>query len=150
MAYDKVLVKHVLVARWRTPSLSDGPSIVFDAKQAKQQLKHPILFVSVAPPESPPPPDDLRKYMGEHVAEMLEYCSELHIVIEGKGFANSMKRMAMASIVLISGMRKRMHVHDSVLALRYHMSEDEADAVRAGIAELDKQPSDAAASAAPR
>jgi hypothetical protein len=128
VSYEKVQLKHVILTVWRTPEFADGAALVNAAKEASGALERPILFVSLAPPDSPPPPDDLRKYMGEHVKEMLEYCSELHIIIEGKGFGHSMKRMAMASIVLISGMRKKMHVHDSIAVAQASMASGDREA----------------------
>ena len=118
MSYQTVRAKHVFIAVWKTPELSDGPLIVHDTKRAFAEVGQPILFISVAPIDSPPPPEELRKYMGEHVDEMLEYCTELHIVIEGSGFMNSAKRIAMASIVLVSGRRKRMFVQEGLASLR--------------------------------
>ena len=118
MSYQVARFKHVLIAVWKHPELSDGPLIVHDAKRAFAEVGQQILFISVAPVDSPPPPEDLRKYMGEHVDEMLEYCSDLHIVIEGSGFMNSAKRLAMASIVLVSGRRKRMFVQEGMVAVR--------------------------------
>ena len=134
MPYETVRFKHVFMACWKTPLLSDGPLIVHETKQFHEEVNKPVLFVSVAPMNSPPPPDDLRKYMGEHVDEMLGYCSELHIVIEGTGFMQSAKRMAMASIVLISGMRKRMFVHESVEKARAAMPVNDRDPFAQAIA----------------
>ena len=129
MSYQTVRSKHVLIAVWKNPELSDGPLIVHDAKRAFAEVGQPILFISVAPMNSPPPPEDLRKYMGEHVDEMLEYCSDLHIVIEGTGFMNSAKRLAMASIVLVSGRRKRMFVHEGMVAVRAALKPTDRDAL---------------------
>jgi hypothetical protein len=133
MAYESLLVKNVYIARWLTPELADGPAMLKDAREGFEKVGKQLLFLSVAPVHSPPPPDDLRKYLGEHVKEMLAFCSEMHVVIEGAGFGQSVKRMAMASVVLISGMRKKMFVHNSVRGSIESMPLEHRAAVSAAI-----------------
>jgi hypothetical protein len=114
MSFDKFLHGRIFLIRWRVPAVSDGMQLLREVEAAHGQSGAKLIYLAVAPSDSPPPPEDLRKIMASHVDAMLQHCEMMHLVFEGVGFSQTIKRMALASIVLVSGMKGRMLVHDSL------------------------------------
>jgi len=114
MSFDKFLHGRIFLIRWRTPQVADGMALLRDVETAHGRAGQKVIYIAVAPSASPPPPEDLRRIMAGHVDAMLHHCEIMHLVFEGVGFSQTMKRMALASIVLVSGMKGRMMVHDSL------------------------------------
>jgi len=114
MAFDSFLVGRVYVIRWISPTVSDGIKLLRGVEQAHARVGDKLIYIAIAPRDSPPPPEQLRKVMASSVTAMLEHCEVMHLLFEGDGFSQTLKRMALASIVLVSGMRGRMMVHGSL------------------------------------
>jgi len=114
MAFDNFLVGRVYLVRWVDPTVADGIKLLRAVEQAHARVGEKLIYVAIAPSDSPPPPEQLRKVMASHLATMLEHCEVMHLLFEGDGFSQTLKRMALASIVLISGMRGRMQVHGTL------------------------------------
>jgi hypothetical protein len=114
MSFEKFLHGRVFVIRWRKPEIADGMALLREVELAHQRAGTKVIYIAVAPSASPPPPEELRKVMAHHVQSMLVHCEVIHLVFEGVGFSQTLKRMALASIVLVSGMKGRMMVHDSL------------------------------------
>lgn len=117
MSFAKLAVENVFIIRWITPESSDGEAIYSEVSHLSKQTGQKLIYVAVAPVDSPPPPDELRKIMAGNVEKMTQWCSSIHLVFEGKGFTQSMKRTAFASIVLISGNRGKMFVHEDIASV---------------------------------
>ena len=114
MAYDNFLIGRVYVIRWIDPTVSDGSRLLRGVEQAHERVGKKLIYVAIAPGDSPPPPEQLRMVMASHLTTMLEHCEVMHLVFEGIGFSQTVKRMALASVVLMSGMKGRMLVHGTV------------------------------------
>jgi hypothetical protein len=114
MAFNEFLVGRVYIIRWIDPTVADGIRLLHGVEEAHQRIGERLLYVAVAPRDSPPPPEQLRKVMATHLTTMLSHCEVMHLVFEGQGFSQTVKRMALASIVMVSGMKGRMQVHASV------------------------------------
>jgi hypothetical protein len=114
MSFDKFLHERIFLVRWRVPEVSDGMGLLREVEAAHGQSGAKLIYIAVAPSASPPPPEELRKIMAGHVDSMMQHCEMMHLVFEGVGFSQTIKRMALASIVLVSGMKGRMLVHDSL------------------------------------
>jgi hypothetical protein len=82
--------------------------------EAHATVGKPLIYVAVFSPRIPPPADDVRKVMADNMDGMLEHCEAMHLVFEGTGFGHTMQRMAMASILLIAGKRKKVHIAPSL------------------------------------
>jgi hypothetical protein len=111
MAFDNFLIGRVYVIRWIDPTVADGIKLLRGVEQAHERLGEKLIYVAIAPRDSPPPPEQLRMVMASHLTTMLLHCEVMHLVFEGVGFSQTVKRMALASIVMVSGMKGRMLVH---------------------------------------
>src|ERR1044071_9882038 len=114
MAFDQFLVGRVYIIRWIDPTVADGIKLLHGVEEAHERVGEPLIYIAVAPRDSPPPPEKLRKVMADYLTTQLTHCEVMHLVFEGVGFSQTVKRMALASIVMISGMKGRMLVHGSV------------------------------------
>jgi hypothetical protein len=117
MSFETMVQGNVILLRWMIPDIKDAPLIIKAVRDNSIAQGLKLIYVAVAPSDSPPPRDDLRKAMSDNVAAMLEYCQSVHLVFEGSGFGQTIKRAALASVVLVSGMRGRMFVYDSIDSL---------------------------------
>jgi hypothetical protein len=104
----------VYVIRWIHPTVADGIKLLRGVEQAHARVGEQLIYVAIAPRDSPPPPEQLRMVMASHLTTMLKHCEAMYLVFEGVGFSQTVKRMALASVVLMSGMKGRMLVHGSV------------------------------------
>lgn len=102
--------------RWKKPELQDVSQIVRDVASVRQTVEKPLVYVAIAPEDSTPPDDQVRKAMLDAMEEMLGHCETMHFVFEGSGFGNVVKRSALAGILLVKGKRGRVFVHESVEA----------------------------------
>ena len=114
MAYANFLIGRVYVIRWLDPAVADGISLLRGVEQAHERVGEKLIYIAVAPSDSPPPPEQLRMVMASNLTAMLGHCEVMHLVFEGVGFSQTVKRMALASVVLMSGVKGRMLVHATI------------------------------------
>jgi hypothetical protein len=104
----------VLLVRWHAPQMADPRAIAEAAKARFEAIGKRCVYVSIAPAESPAPSDAICREMAARLSEMFAWCDTMHMVLEGSGVQQSMKRLAMASIALATGVSGPMLVHDGI------------------------------------
>jgi hypothetical protein len=114
MSYLSGVVDRFFFVRWQQPELHDIPRIIREVAKARESVGKPLVYIAIAPEDSPAPDDNVRKAMMDAMEKMLEQCETLHFVFEGKGFSHTIKRSALTSILLASGKRGKVFVNDSV------------------------------------
>ena len=114
MSYRSVLIDRVYMVRWQVPQLADGKAVVENIISARKALDRPLLFIVIAPEDSAPPDDEMRKFMVSHIDQVLSCCEMVHFVMEGSGFKNSIKRSVLTNVLLLAGKRAKTKVHSSV------------------------------------
>jgi hypothetical protein len=116
MSHSRALWGRVFLAIWDSGAVSmvDALQIPKAVSDAYTSVGKPLIYVAVFSPRIPPPQDDVRKVMADNMDAMLEHCEAMHLVFEGTGFGHTMQRMAMASILLIAGKRKKVHIAHSL------------------------------------
>jgi hypothetical protein len=116
MSHSRAVLGRVFLAVWDAGAVSmvDALQIPKAVADAYTNVGKPLIYVAVFSPRIPPPQDDVRKVMADNMDAMLEHCEAMHLVFEGTGFGHTMQRMAMASILLIAGKRKKVHIAHSI------------------------------------
>src|SRR5689334_9069163 len=62
---------------------------------------HPVVYVTRVPPDAQPPEADVRAHLDAIMPEVVAQCSSYHVVLEGSGFINAMKRAVLAGLFQI-------------------------------------------------
>src|SRR5438132_1522036 len=111
MSYRSALVDRILLMRWDVAALSDVDALLSESKAAYRSLGKPLITIMIVPVDVPAPADDIRKAMGQSAAALLECTEIIHLVMEGTGFKNSIKRSVTTSVLALTGKRGKMVVH---------------------------------------
>jgi hypothetical protein len=104
-------VRPVFFVRWSSPKATDIPAIIKALAQAHEALARPVVYVAIAPENSEPPDDRVRKAFTSRMDEVLGHCESMHFVMEGQGFKNSILRNALATVLMVRGQRNKVFVH---------------------------------------
>jgi hypothetical protein len=134
MSHVKTLLGRVFLASWESGVVTreDALSIPQEVKKAGSSSGKPLVYIAIFAPTIPPPTDEVRKLMAQHMDGMLKVCSSMHLVFEGTGFRQTVQRMAMVSIMMLSGKRGRVFISSSIKeAVSLAPPEDSKDLDRA-------------------
>jgi hypothetical protein len=71
----------------------------------------PVVYVTRVPTDAQPPEADVRAHLNAIMPQVVAQCSSYHVVLEGNGFINAMKRAVLAGLFQISWRRGTFHVH---------------------------------------
>jgi hypothetical protein len=123
MPYRSTFAGNLHVIRWLTATAPDALRVVDEVASHKRRNKGPLHGLAIVGEEVPPPDDVARKAMGESMTSLLDHMETLHVVIEGRGFKNTIMRSAMTGMVLLGGKRGRVHIHGSVSEAIYALAE---------------------------
>jgi hypothetical protein len=109
-------VGRVLFVRWEGVPVSrlDAIEIPKLVVSARRSAGKPLIYIASAAANVEAPSEEVRKLMADHMDDMLSSCDTMHLVFEGTGFRHTMQRMAMVSIMLITGKRNRIYVEPSL------------------------------------
>jgi hypothetical protein len=108
------LVPPVFFVRWETPQITDIIRIKTELAKAYDANHGPVIYVTIAPEDSAPPDEAMRKGFVDSMEEVLKYCDTMHFVMEGQGFKHSILRSALATVLLVRAQRTRTFVHRSL------------------------------------
>ena len=111
MSYNSVLVEEMYIVRWLEPNVDDIREIVKKVNELGRKTDNRLIYVAIAPDSSTPPDNETRDAMVKSMDDMIQVCSSLHLVVEGTGFRNSIKRSVLTGILLASGKSKNFYVH---------------------------------------
>jgi hypothetical protein len=114
--HESLRIGRVLFIYWRDAlvTLEDAKGIKRLVSDARRDANHPLVYVAVATGATPPPSDEVRKVMASNMDDVLSCCETMHLVFEGTGFRHTVQRMAMVSIMLMSGKRSRVFIEPTL------------------------------------
>ncbi len=107
----------VALVVWDVPEVADLGRIlrVMDRLRTDAGTRCPLI--SRIPDGSAPPDETVRKQFIAQMPRLVEHCSALHAVVEGSGFMATVKRCAVSSISLATGLRQFLFVHANAAAI---------------------------------
>jgi hypothetical protein len=94
--------------------VADVERYAAEIAKARRQQTHPLVGLFIMPPNSPVPNEAFRKAQADHLAEIMSNLQFVVAVFEGSGFILSLKRSALAGILLLTPKRHSIHVCASV------------------------------------
>lgn len=126
-------IDNLYFVRWIRPEVDDAEAIVKEVRALRRAQDQALHYFAIIGPDVDPPGDDVRASMKESIDDLLQHCSTVHLVIEGKGFRRAMARSIGTGIFLLSKNRGRTFAHDRVedALARVGLSEAEVAAVQA-------------------
>jgi hypothetical protein len=131
VAYRSSSIRDVYVVVWERPEQGDVARVMFDVRALRERNKDPVTYVAIVPVDGEPPEGEARGAMISSMRELIELSETVHLVFEGEGFRQSIKRSVLAGILLASGKRGRVLVHATVDEALAAIHAGRRDAVRA-------------------
>lgn len=139
MAYRSSSMRDVYVVVWDRPEQGDVQRVMFDVRVLRDKTKDPITYVAIVPVDGEPPEGEARSAMISSMRELIDLSETVHLVFEGEGFRQSIKRSVLAGILLASGKRGRVLVHATIDEALSAIHAGRRDAVRALTRQLGAQ-----------
>jgi hypothetical protein len=104
----------VVFVLWGKPAMEDLDEIEQHVAMTVAKTGGPIVFIARIPENEEPPDAEVRKAVSDRLDGIFSRSLSYHVVMEGSGFFNSMKRSALAAIFFATGKKKKVFVHASV------------------------------------
>ncbi len=114
MSFDSQVLGRVYFLRWKQPQVGDVAELVDEVEAASQRARAKLCYVALAPDDSPPPDKDTRDAMATALERLAKCCDSIHLVFEGSGFRQSLKRTAIAGVMIATGRGRSIQVHASM------------------------------------
>jgi hypothetical protein len=114
MPYISGLVKNVFILRWQGAQLADAASLMLRVKEARSRSTGPLVYLGIVPAGDSPPDMATRREFGRQLQELLELCTCVHLVLEGKGFRAATQRAVATGMFLMTGRHGSVTAHSSV------------------------------------
>jgi hypothetical protein len=115
VAYESCVLKGLFVVRWGArPELRDLDAYVGELAAARKTQGAPLVSLFIMPENSAAPDEIFRKQQSMRLGQVMENSSYCIAVFEGSSFMLSLKRSALAAILLFAPSRARVHVRSSV------------------------------------
>ena len=115
MACEICVFGPVVIVLWGKPELPDLDRILKVVDEAAAATAAPITIVMRVPEDAEAPEPVVRNAINkDKMPVLLGKCRAFHSVMEGSGFANTVKRSVLAAIFMASGRRKTFFVHSRV------------------------------------
>jgi hypothetical protein len=112
-AYASALIGNAFVVRWkRAPTVIEVNNLLREVVAAAQTQKN-LVCMAIVPGTVNPPEDEARRQMMANTEKILAVAEAMHFVIEGSGFKHVMLRSVVTGLILVSGRRGRIVVHNS-------------------------------------
>jgi hypothetical protein len=86
---------------------------------------HRVVYVTRVPTDAQPPEADVRAHLNAMMPNVVAQCSSYHVVLEGSGFINAMKRAVLAGLFQISWRKGTFHVHSVPKEVIFKLERDE-------------------------
>ncbi len=113
MASEIVRTGRVMFVLWGTPERGDFETIAAQAR-ALHDARGPFVFITRVPAGAAAPPDGIRKEVSRCMSLLFERCASYHGILEGSGFTASAKRAVVATLLLMTPHRGKLHIHPKV------------------------------------
>jgi hypothetical protein len=115
MPYASCLVDRAFLLRWGDIiEKSDMVRLVAELSAGRDTTGQALVYVGIVPETTKAPAEEVRREMTATLPLLLEHCETVHVVMEGAGFATSIKRSMMTAMMFATGKRGRVFVHDTV------------------------------------
>jgi hypothetical protein len=115
MAYQSCVLKGLFVVRWGAhPAIPDLNAYLAELADARKKQGAPLVSLFIMPENSAIPDETFRKQQSKRLREVMENSSFCIAVFEGSSFVVSLKRSALAMILLLAPQRARIWVRSSV------------------------------------
>ena len=112
-AYVSATIGNAFVVRWkRAPTVLEVNALLREVISAASNQKN-LLCMAIVPGTVNPPEDEARRQMMANTEKILAVAEAMHFVIEGSGFKHVMLRSVVTGLILVSGRRGRIVVHNS-------------------------------------
>jgi hypothetical protein len=111
--YRSACFERIHMVRWLTASVpSDFTAQMREMETHYRKVGSQLIHLAIIPQGCPTHGEASRAELRRLMPRLLEVCEDVHNVIEGQGFWASVIRSTIAGLVLASGVRKRVHVHE--------------------------------------
>ncbi len=115
MSYQSCVLDGLFVLRWgETPEVPDVARYCAEMHGARIAQGKPLVGLFIMPTNSRPPDDVFRKAQAALLPEIMSQLSYAVAVFEGVGFLSSLKRSALAAILLLAPKRHAIYVRSTL------------------------------------
>lgn len=115
MSYQSCVLDGLIVIRWgETPEVADVARYCGEMQDARTAQGKPLVGLFIMPTNSRPPDDVFRKEQAARLPEIMSQLSYAVAVFEGVGFLSSLKRSALAAILLLAPRRHPIYVRSTI------------------------------------
>jgi hypothetical protein len=115
MPYEMAVHGQVVFVVWGKPEASDISRVVAEIEHVASKTGRQVVFVTRVPAGAEPPDENVRGAAAAKLGYALQRCSGFHVVMEGSGFTNTIKRSVFATISMLARTtRGKVHVHAEV------------------------------------
>lgn len=113
-AYITALIGNTFVVRWqRAPSVIEVNDLLREILAAAAGYGKKLVCIAIVPGKVNPPEDEARRQMMVNTEKILAVADTTHFVVEGSGFKHVMLRSVVTGLILVSGRRGKIQVHNS-------------------------------------
>ncbi len=115
MSYQSCVLNGLFVLRWgETPEVADVARYCAEMQSARIAQGKPLVGLFIMPTNSRPPDDVFRKAQAALLPEIMSQLAYAVAVFEGVGFLSSLKRSALAAILLLAPKRHPIYVRSTL------------------------------------
>jgi hypothetical protein len=114
MSFEAVSVRHATFVLWGIPSIPDVDRLRDSLKRHAARTGGPILYLARVPVNAPAPASDVRRYLDARMPDLLACCSGYHVILEGDGIVNALKRGVLIGLYQAQPNREKFFVHSTV------------------------------------
>jgi hypothetical protein len=109
MSYQSALVGDVFIVRWQTPAEEDPDRILSELAEIQGGGDKKYVYLGLID-QGPPPDDAARKAMARGHSLLDKYFHLALVVLSGSGFTMTLKRSAIAAILMLVKRQETLHV----------------------------------------
>jgi hypothetical protein len=115
MAFESCVLPGLYVLRWgENPDVPDVTRYLQEVEHAHAVQGELLIGLFIMPDGSAAPDSNFRKAQADHMPRIMSHFHYVVCVFEGEGFMASIRRNALAGILLLSGRRFPVHVRASI------------------------------------
>lgn len=115
MAFESCVLPGLYVLRWgENPAVADVAAYANEVARAHEHQGERLIGLFIMPEGSSAPDSSFRKAQADRMTEIMSHFHYAVCVFEGEGFMASIRRNALAGILLLSGRRFPVHVRASL------------------------------------
>jgi hypothetical protein len=113
MACEFVSCNGAVFVLWGKPTRKSMDLAFTELRLTAEKTGHPVVYITRVPPDAPPPDAEGRAYLDRLMPTVLDWASTYHVVLEGTGFVNAVKRGVIVSMFQIRWRRGTFFVHST-------------------------------------